>query len=78
MAEDWERIAASVAAALGRSLDPQHLAEELLGEALEPAEKKVALKKTGEKKTAVKKPVAAKAPGEKKPRAGRATALKQG
>ncbi len=77
LADDWERIAASVAAALGRSLDPQQLAEELLGEALEPAEKKVAQKKTAQKKPTAK-PVAAKAPGEKKPRAGRATALNQG
>ena len=77
LADDWERIAASVAAALGRSLDPQQLAEELLGEALEPAEKKVAQKKRAQKKPTAK-PVAAKAPAEKKPRAGRATALKQG
>lgn len=77
LADDWERIAASVAAALGRTLDPQQLAEELLGEALEPAEKKVAQKKTAQKKPTAKVP-AAKAPAEKKPRAGRATALKQG
>jgi hypothetical protein len=70
LADDWERIATSVAAALGRSLDPQQLAEELLGEALEPAEKKVALKKTAQKKPTAK-PVAAKAPAEKKPRARR-------
>jgi hypothetical protein len=41
-----------VAAALGRTLDPQQLAEELLGEALEPAEKKVAQKTVTKKKVA--------------------------
>ena len=77
LADDWERIAASVAAALGRTLDPQQLAEELLGEALEPAEKKVAQKKTAQRKPTAK-PVAAKAPAEKKPLARRGEAGNQG